>query len=398
MKYVCFLADGMADEPIPELNFKTPLMAANTPNIDRLARHSLQGMLLTLPEPFPTSSDVANLSVLGYDLATSYCGRGPIEAISTGFPLQVDDIAFRLNLISTENDILTDYSAGQISGDLGKNIIAALNEHLGDKNIIFYPGVSYRNILILRGREFSSKVAYHKPDSSHGMNINEIYPTAEAPEADFTVQVLSQIMDGSKDVLRQFRENGSKASMVWPWSPGKKPNLTSFWDKYHKTAAVISAVDVIKGIGILAGMDVIKVPGVTGYMDTNFEGKGLYAFDCLKDHDFVFCHLETVDETSHLGNLADKIKAIEYFDQRLLGTFLKNAEDQHLLSDLVISILPDHPVPIKLRAHTREPVPFMIYNHEKSDNCAEYNEDTGKAGSLGLLKADEFMKAMFNLK
>jgi 2,3-bisphosphoglycerate-independent phosphoglycerate mutase len=397
MKYVCFLVDGMADEPVPELNYKTPLMAANTPNIDRLAKHSLQGTLLTLPESFPTSSDVANLSVLGYDLATSYCGRGPIEAISTGFPLQDDDIAFRLNLISAENDILTDYSAGQIPSDLSKMIIAALNERLGNKNILFYPGVSYRNILVLRGNEFSSKVAYFKPDSSHGMNINEIYPKAEAPEADITVQVLSRIMDQSKDVLGQFRDKGSKASMVWPWSPGKKPNLTSFWDKYHKTAAVISAVDVIKGIGLLAGMDVIKVPGVTGYLDTNFEGKGLYTFDSLKDHDFVYCHLETVDETSHLGNLNDKIKAIEYFDERLLGTFLKNAEAHNSLSDLVISILPDHPVPIKLRAHTREPVPFMIYNHEKSDNYSEYNEDTAKAGSLGCLKSDEFMKAMFSL-
>lgn len=397
MKYVCFLVDGMADEPISELNHKTPLMVANTPNIDRLAKYSLQGTLLTLPESFPTSSDVANLSVLGYDLATSYCGRGPIEAISTGFPLQADDIAFRLNLISTEDEILTDYSAGQISGNLSKMIISALNDRLGDKNIIFYPGVSYRNILILRGKEFSSKIAYHKPDSSHGMNISEIYPKAEAPEAALTVQVLSRIMDQSKDVLRQFHDNGSKASMVWPWSPGKKPNLTSFWDKYHKTAAVISAVDVIKGIGLLVGMDVIKVPGVTGYMDTNFEGKGLYTFNCLKDHDFVYCHLETVDETSHLGNLTDKIKAIEYFDERLLGTFLKNAEAQHLLSDLVISILPDHPVPVRLRAHTREPVPLMIYNHEKSDNYSEYNEDTAKGGSLGLLKGDEFMKAMFGL-
>jgi 2,3-bisphosphoglycerate-independent phosphoglycerate mutase len=397
MKYACFLVDGMADEAIPELNYKTPLMAANTPNIDRLAKHSLQGTLLTLPESFPTSSDVANLSVLGYDLATSYCGRGPIEAISTGFPLQDDDIAFRLNLISAENDILTDYSAGQIPSDLSKMIIAALNDHLGNKNILFYPGVSYRNILVLRGNEFSSKVAYFKPDSSHGMNINEIYPKAEAPEADITVQVLSRIMDQSKDVLRRFRDKGSKASMVWPWSPGKKPNLTSFWDKYHKTAAVISAVDVIKGIGLLAGMDVIRVPGVTGYLDTNFEGKGLYTFDSLKDHDFVYCHLEAVDETSHLGNLNDKIKAIEYFDERLLGTFLKNAEAQHSLSDLVISILPDHPVPIKLRAHTREPVPFMIYNHEKSDNYSEYNEETAKTGSLGCLKSDEFMKAMFSL-
>jgi 2,3-bisphosphoglycerate-independent phosphoglycerate mutase len=398
MKYACFLVDGMADEPIPELNGKTPLMAASTPNIDRLAKNSVQGMLLTLPEPFPTSSDVANLSVLGYDLATSYCGRGPIEAISTGFPLQDDDIAFRMNLISTENDVLTDYSAGQISSDLSKKIIYALNERLGDKSILFYPGVSYRNILVLRGKEFSANVAYHKPDSSHGMNINEIYPKAEVPEADFTVRILSRIMDESKNILRQFREDGSKASMVWPWSPGKKPNLASFWDKYHKTAAVISAVDVIKGIGILAGMDVIKVPGVTGYLDTNFEGKGLYAFDSLKDHDFVFCHLETVDETSHLGNLSDKIRSIEYFDQRLLGTFLKNAEAQHLLSDLVISILPDHPVPIKLRAHTREPVPCMIYNHEKSDNFSEYNENTGRAGSLGLLRSDEFMRAMFDLK
>jgi 2,3-bisphosphoglycerate-independent phosphoglycerate mutase len=398
MKYVCFLVDGMADEPIPELDNKTPLMAANTPNIDRLARQSVQGTLLTLPEPFPTSSDVANLSVLGYDLSTAYCGRGPIEAISTGFPLQPDDVAFRMNLISTENGILTDYSAGQISSDLSKMIIAALNEKLGSKNILFYPGVSYRNILVLRGKEFSTKVAYHKPDSSHGMKADEIYPEAESPEAGLTVQVLTRIMNESKGILRQFHDKGSKASMVWPWSPGKKPNLVSFWDKYHKTGAVISAVDVIKGLGLLAGMGVIKVPEVTGYLDTNFEGKGQYAFDCLKDYDFIYCHLEAVDETSHLGNLSDKIKAIEYFDQRLLGTFLRNAEKAELLPSLVISILPDHPVPIKLRAHTREPVPFMIYNHERTDSFAEYNENTGKAGSMGLLKADGFMKAMFDLK
>ncbi|MFC1504797.1 cofactor-independent phosphoglycerate mutase [Spirochaetota bacterium] len=395
MKYVVFLIDGLADEPVDEIGGITPSEAARTPNLDRLAHDAVMGTLITLPEGFPTSSDVANLSVLGYDLGTSYTGRGPIEAASAGIDLGENDIAFRLNIISVKNDILTDYSAGQIQRETAREIIRVLQEELGSESVQFYPGVSYRNLLVLRGKEYSADIEYHKPDSSHGMNIRDIYPKARSESAKHTEKVIMEIMEQSFDICSRFHKKGSHGDMVWPWSPGKKPVLKSFMEKYNKTGAIISAVDVIKGIGLLAGMDVVNVDGATGYLDTNFEGKAEAAFASLDDHDFIYCHIECVDEVSHEGSLEKKIKAIELFDKRLLGTFLKLADKANIMKEIVIGVIPDHPVPIKKRMHTRDAVPFMIYSRAGSDGFERYNEKNAARGSAGLLKGDAFMKKLF---
>lgn len=398
MKYVVFLADGMADEPLPELSKKTPLMVASTPHLDRLARNGRCGTLLTLPEGFPTSSDVANLSVLGYDLASCYTGRGPFEAISQGIKLGPHDVAFRCNLITAKDGVLDEYSGGHISSKEACELIQALNEKFGTSKIRFHPGVSYRNILILSGEEFSDKLEYHKPDSSHGMAIHSILLAPKEAHAKATAELLNQMTLDSEELLsshpvnkQRVSEGKKPANMIWLWSPGKKPELEAFHRKYGRHGAIISAVDVIFGIGIAAGMEIIKVPGATGYIDTNYEGKANAALKALQRVDFVYVHVEAIDEVSHLGQLDLKLQAIKDFDRRVLGHFLDRCPP-----GVTIAVLPDHPVPLKLRKHTRTPVPFAIYKPGATpDMVAEFNEYSCHEGSLGELKGDGFMKALF---
>ncbi len=398
MKYVVFLADGMADEPLPELSNKTPLMVARTPHLDRLARNGRCGTLLTLPEGFPTSSDVANLSVLGYDLASCYTGRGPFEAISQGIKLGPHDIAFRCNLITAKDGVLDEYSGGHISSEEACELIQALNEKFGSPNIRFHPGVSYRNILILSGDEFSHQLEYHKPDSSHGRAIHSILLAPKEAHAKATAELLNQMTLDSEDLLsshpvnkKRVSEGKKPANMIWLWSPGNKPELESFRRKYGRRGAIISAVDVIFGIGIAAGMKIIKVPGATGYIDTNYEGKADAALKALQRVDFVYVHVEAIDEVSHLGKLDLKLQAIKDFDRRVIGHFLERCPP-----GVTIAVLPDHAVPLKLRKHTRTPVPFAIYKPGTTpDMVAEFNEYSCHEGSLGELKGDGFMKALF---
>ena len=278
MKYLVFLADGMADEPIPELNGKTPLEVANTPYLNSLAKKGAQGTLLTIPEPFPTSSDAANLSVLGYDLAKNYCGRGPIEAASKGIELKEDEIAFRCNLITIGEGILEDYAAGQIDHKSAKDLIDLLNDEFGNSKVKFYPGVGFRNILVLKGEEFSDKIEYYKPDSNQGKRLTDILPYTKEKEGKETVRFINDLIEESLEVLKDapanknLLNNGKKpANCIWPWSPGKKPHFQSFKHKYNKKGAVISAVDVILGIGKLTGMQAIKPEGATGFVDTNYD-------------------------------------------------------------------------------------------------------------------------------
>jgi 2,3-bisphosphoglycerate-independent phosphoglycerate mutase len=397
MKAVVFLGDGMADEPIQRLGGKTPLQVARTPNMDLIAREGCCGTLLTLPDGFPTSSDVANLSVLGYDLETCYSGRGPLEAASQGIELGPEDVAFRCNLITEEKGILDEYSGGHLNTDEAKELIAALNEEFGSEKIRFYPGVSYRNLVILTGKEFSPRVAYHKPDSSHGMKIEEILLVPEVPEAEVTADLLNDLTLRSREVLsshllnqRRVAEGKKPANMIWPWSPGRRPALPLFKDKYGLSGAMISAVDVIFGIGILAGMEIIRVPGATGFIDTNYEGKADAAVDALERHDFVYVHVEAIDEVGHLGDLEKKIQALEDFDARLVGRFMEKAP-----GEVILSVLPDHPVPIELRKHTRTPVPFAIRRPgDEPDGVEGYDEASCLEGSYGLLKGDGFMRAL----
>jgi 2,3-bisphosphoglycerate-independent phosphoglycerate mutase len=403
MKTVIFLADGMADEPIASLGGKTPVMVADTPNFDRLATsgHARFGTFLSLPDGFPTSSDVANLSVLGYDLEQAYQGRGPLEAASQGITLEPDEIAMRCNLVTEDNGILIDYSGGQIRGEDARALIAALQEAFGSAKARFIPGVAYRNLLILKGKEFTSDFHYEKPDDHPNDPYADLLPRANGPEGEETCALLRRIMLESVELLNAHPVNVARrgrgerlANMAWFWSPGRKPDMPPFREKYGRPGAIISAVDVIKGIGVLGQMEVVKVEGATGYIDTNYEAKALAAVEALQRNDFVYLHVEGIDEVSHEGNLDLKIKAIEDFDKRLVGTFLDAFGD---LSQLACAVLPDHPVPIALRKHTRIPVPVMFYhpNAQGDPGDLRYNEADALKGSIGLLKGDGVMRTLF---
>ena len=400
-KAVVFLADGMADEPIAELNGKTPLQAVPTPWMDTIAKRGASGTFLSLPEGFPTSSDAANMSVLGYSLAQFYPGRGPIEAVAQGIELAPDDIAWRCNLVNVRDGILKDYSSGHIENEVSAQLMAALQKRFGSEDITFYPGVSYRNLLILHGKKFSANIDYHKPDSSQDEPVSQLGLMAldDSPEAAYTVQFLTELQNASFDFLAAHPLNQGRAvpaNMIWPWSPGRKPHFVSFSEKYAgKKGAVISAVDVIIGIAQCAGMDVIRVPGATGFIDTNYEGKAQAAIEALKDHDLVYLHLEAIDECSHLGDLNLKKQAIAEFENRIVAPVMKAFEGK----GVTFAVLPDHPVPLHLRKHTRTPVPVAICgDHIRPDAVQAYSEADAPKGSLGFMNGEQFMRKVMNLK
>ena len=400
-KAVVFLADGMADEPLAELGGKTPLEAVDTPWMDRIAARGASGTFLSLPEGFPTSSDAANMSVLGYSLAQFYPGRGPIEAAAQGIELGPDDIAWRCNLVNVRDGILKDYSSGHISNEVSEPLMKALQERFGSDEVTFYPGVSYRNLLVLHGKKFSANIGYSKPDSSQDEPVSELGLKAldDTPEAAYTVRFLSGLQQASFDFLSAHPLNRGRevpANMIWPWSPGHKPAFVSFSEKYAgKTGAVISAVDVIIGIAECAGMDVVRVPGATGFIDTNYEGKAQAALEALKNHDLVYLHLEAIDECSHLGDLKLKMQAISEFENRIVAPVMKALEGK----GVTFAVLPDHPVPLHLRKHTRTPVPVAICGeHITPDQVQVYSESAAPAGGLGFLSGDQFIRKVLGLK
>lgn len=400
-KALIFLADGMADVPLKELEGKTPVEAVDTPYMDLIAKKGASGTFLTLPEGFPTSSDVANMSVLGYDLNSCYPGRGPLEAVSQGIRLNDDDVAFRCNLVTTENNILKDYSAGHIDDAVSRVIFEDLQKHFGNEKISFYPGVSYRNIIVLHGAEFSDNINYFKPDSSQDEAVANLRlaPSNDSAEAHGTVQFLDDIIAKTTDFLLKHPLNidrKSPANMIWPWSPGRKPSFPPFCQKYNgMKAAVISAVDVILGIAKCADMDVIPVEGATGFIDTNYEGKAEAAIRALENYDFVYLHVEATDECSHMGDLKLKMKAIEYFENRIVKPVMEHYDGQ----DVTFAILPDHPVPVHLRKHTRTPVPFAVCGpFIKPDCISSYSERAALQGGIGHLEKDQLMKLILNIK
>jgi len=383
-KTVLFLGDGMADEPVAELQGRTPLQAADTPNMDAIARGGRSGSMLTLPPGFPTSSDVANMSVLGCDLATELCGRGPLEAASQGIALGPDDIAFRMNLVTVDkNGILRDFSGGHIAQDDAAETIRLLNEKLGNELIRFYPGVSYRNLLVLSGPQFSANISYDKPDDSHGQPVAKRLPRTKSEEGQFTAALLRDLIARAAEVLE-----GRVANSIWPWSGGKAGAIHNLCQRYGIRAAVISAVDVINGLGRCMGMDVIKVPGATGYIDTNYEGKADAAVKALADgYDFVYVHAEAIDEVSHAQDLKLKLKAIEDFDKRLVGRVMKAAGQ-----GVAYCVLPDHPVPLALGKHTRTPVPVAVCQPGvEPDGVQTFDEIAAPKGALGHLQGSGLM-------
>ncbi len=397
-KTIIFLGDGMADEPIAELGGKTPLQFANTPAMDSIARDGVSGTLLTLPQGFATSSEVANMSVLGCDLETEYCGRGPLEAAGRGIPLGPDDKAFRLNLVSVENGVLKDFSGGHLTQAAANELINTLNSAFGGKDICFFPGVSYRNILVLKGTAYSHRVKTEKPDDNHEEHLLDHLPVASVPEAEHTAELLRNIMKEATAILeaspvnRRLAEQGKPmANGVWPWSGGKAGSLKTLKEKYQITGAAISAVDVIIGLGRCLGMDIIPVQGATGYIDTNYEGKADAAISALKTHDFVYLHLEAIDEVSHEQDLKNKIRAIENFDSRIVGRVLSAFG-----KELNAVVLPDHPVPIATGKHTRTPVPVAArLAGMEPDTVQSFNEIECRHGSLGTMKNGDLMNLLF---
>ncbi len=389
---VLFLGDGMADEPLPSLGGITPLQAARTPNMDWIAANGRCGDMLTLPDGFPTSSDVANMSVLGGDLAKELCGRGPLEAASQGIAMGPDDVVFRVNLITVAPDgTLADFSGGHVGEVEQREAIALLNDKIADawkgnpgEYIRFYAGVSYRNLVLLHGPAFSgSAVAYDKPDDNSGNPVLEHLPRARTPEGEYTAGVLRDLVARAAEVLV-----GRPANGIWPWSGGKAGAIHSVADRYGIKGAIVAAVDVINGLGRTMGLDVIKVPGATGYIDTNYEGKADAAIKAIRDgYDFVYVHIEATDEVSHAQDLKLKIKALEDFDGRLIGRVRAALGD-----DVAYCVLPDHPVPIRLGKHTRTPVPVAVYQPGiPADQVGAYNEIDCPKGALGHLAGGDLM-------
>lgn len=387
MKYIVLVGDGMADYAVPELDNLTPLEAANIPNMDFIAKHGRCGVAKTVPDSMPAGSDVANLSILGYDPAKYYSGRGPLEAGSIGIELEKDDIAFRCNLITEKEGAIVDYSAGHISSEEARILIEALAGELDAK---LYAGVSYRHLLVMK---LGEKAVCTPPHDIVGQQMDDFLPKGEGSG------VLINLIRASKPILEKHEINMKRkkdgknmANLIWLWGQGKAPNMPLFEELYRASGSIISAVDLLKGIGKYAGLDIINVPGATGYLDTNFAGKAAYALDSLKDHDFVMVHVEAPDEAAHMGNIEAKIKAIEDFDEKVVGGMLNELA---AFGEYRILVLPDHFTPVSVRTHTREPVPFAIYSStESADYVKKFDESAAKEGVFGFLEGHRLMGLM----
>ncbi len=397
MKYIIILADGCSDYPIEKLGNKTPLMAANTPHIDTLCAKSRCGLLKTVPDDMPPGSEIANMAVLGYDVKEVYQGRGVLEAASMGVELKPDDLAMRCNLVCIdEEDKIKNHSAGHISTEEAHELIDFLNRKLEGNRSRFHPGVSYRHLFVVNGG--SDQIVCTPPHDVPGTPFKHVMVKSRNLEGDATAELLndtilqSQALLGDHPVNRKrVSEGKDPANSVWFWSPGYRPKMKTFKELYGKQGAVISAVDLIYGIGAYAGFNAIKVPGSTGLYDTNYEGKAQAAVEALKDNDLVYLHIEASDEAGHEGDADLKVRTLEYLDQRVVKYIAE--ETAKMDEPVAIAILPDHPTPCELRTHTHDPVPFMIYRPGvKGDAVSEYNEDAVANGSYGLLVGDEFIR------
>jgi 2,3-bisphosphoglycerate-independent phosphoglycerate mutase len=365
MKYVILQGDGMPDHPVPELGGKTPLEFARTPNLDKIARCATTfGMVKTIPDPLPPGSDVGNLTVLGYDPMVYYTGRSPLEAASIGVPLGEKDVTLRCNLVTlAENGgqtVMEDYSAGHITTEEAREIILDLKNELEEENFTFYPGVSYRHLLVWSGG--NKDIHTTPPHDISGKAIGAYIPTGAGTE------ILNRMIERSRELLKdhpvnkkRMAEGKNPATSIWLWGQGTAPKMPSFEQLYGLTGSVISAVDLVKGIGHCAKLRVIDVPGATGYLDTNYEGKVDYALDSLEEVDLTMIHIESTDETGHVGKAELKVQAVEDFDGRVVGRVLEGIKR---FGDYKILVMSDHPTPIDLRTHVNEPVPFAIYSSE----------------------------------
>jgi 2,3-bisphosphoglycerate-independent phosphoglycerate mutase len=397
MKVIILLGDGMSDELYTELGNKSPLQSAHTPNMDFMARHGLVGLANTVPEGLPPGSDVANLSVFGYNPRNCYTGRSPLEAVSMGVTLGPDDVAFRMNLVTLHphgsSIYMKDFSAGHISTAEARELVDSLQKELGNAEIEFYAGVGYRHLMVWRGGKDSMKGT--PPHDITGKSILDFLPKGDGADT------LNNIMNHAQMVLhnhpvnvRRKEEGLLPANSIWLWGHGKTPKIAPFREKFGMSGAVISAVDLIKGIGLCAGLDVINVEGATGYIDTNYLGKAQAAMKALEDHDFVYVHVEAPDEASHAGRMDHKLQAIEDFDRQVVGTVLEGVKK---FGDYAILCTPDHPTPVKLMTHTSDPVPFIIYRGREGKGNGASSYDETQAASTGLvLEGHSLMKELLS--
>jgi len=400
MKYIIILGDGMAEEAIPALDDKSPMQVANTPYMDLLALKGRSGMLVTVPEGFAPGSEIANMSLLGYNVRTDFEGRGSLEAASIGVAIQPGEMAMRCNLICVKDGLIKNHSAGHISNEEAAELVHFLEAELGSDLVKFHVGISYRHLLVMKGG--SKKIDCTPPHDVPGTPFKDVLVKALVPEAQATADLLNKLILKSQELLanhlvnlKRIAEGKDPANSIWPWSPGYKPAMKTLMEQYPtvKTGSVISAVDLIKGIGIYAGLESIEVEGATGLYTTNYEGKAQAALKELRKKDFVFLHLEASDEAGHEGDVALKIKTIEYLDKRIVGPIYEEVKTWD--EPVTIAILPDHPTYCRTKTHVNEPVPFLIYRPGVEPDAVEvYDEFSARKGAYGLLKDDEFIKAV----
>ena len=420
MKRIIILGDGMADLPVERLGGKTLLQYAHKPMMDQLAREGRCGRLVTVPEGFPPGSEVANTAILGYDLNKVYEGRGPLEAASIGYEMADDDFAIRCNIITLEDGKIITHNGGNLETNDARVLIDYLNEHLakpinereGCERVKFITGIQYRHLLVIKGGNKHIVCApphdhpnepwrplLVKPDSV----VSDSVADTRRLSPQQTANLINEMILKSQELLAQHpfnieraKKGERQANSIWPWSGGYRPSMETLMQQYPqiKSGTVISAVDLIQGIGKYAGLRIVKVPGATGLADTNYEGKAQAAIDALEHDDFVFVHVEASDEAGHDGDLELKLKTIEYLDQRLIAAIYNKVKDK----DVCIAVLPDHLTPVEQRIHVGQPVPFLIWHKGiESDSVQQYDEVSCVDGSYGLLKLDEFMKTFMSL-
>ena len=403
MKHIIILGDGMADWPSASLGNRTLLQVSYTPNMDKLARMGRTGQLITVADGFHPGSEVANMSVMGYNLPKVYEGRGPLEAASIGVELQPGDMAMRCNIVCIEDEILKNHSAGHITTEEADVLVKYLQEHLGNERVHFYTGVQYRHLLVIKGGD-----KHLDCTPPHDVPLHPFRPLmvkAEIPEAQATADLLNDLILKSQDFLKghplnlkRMAEGKDSANSIWPWSPGYHPQMEPLSVMYPsiQKGSVISAVDLINGIGVYAGLRRISVEGATGLYDTNYENKVSAALEALKTDDLVYLHIEASDEAGHEGSFDLKRLTIEDLDKRVVGPIYEAVKDWD--EPVAIAVLPDHPTPCELRTHTAEPVPFLIYYPGiEPDGVQTFDEMACKEGIYGVMKENEFMNEFIKI-
>lgn len=409
MKHIIILGDGMADRPVARLGGKTLLQYAYKPYMDMIARMGRTGRLVTIPDGFHPGSEVANTAILGYDLNRVYEGRGPLEAASIGYDMQPDDFAMRCNIVTLDNSVIKNHHGGHLMTDEGDMLIKYLNECIGDKQVQFITGIQYRHLLVIRGgnKHIICAPPHDHPNEPWKDLMVKAEPGWEERHdgnrmtGNETAELINNLILKSQEVLKthpfnikRVEQEKDAANSIWPWGGGYRPDIERLSKIYPqiKKGSVISAVDLIRGIGYYAGLKIIKVKGATGLADTNYEGKAKAALEALKTDDFVFLHLEASDEAGHDGDLELKLKTIEYLDSRIIKPIyeeIKTWKDE----PVCMAILPDHPTPVEVRTHVKEPVPFIIwYDGITPDEVKTYDEVSCACGSYGLLRLNEFME------